>query len=499
MNLLIDWCYDYKGEAFERLLVELQVKYCAYFVDNKTDTKTFSEAIEYEQIYLYHSIDKFIQNQEKMIPLDSELLEKMSKYENTAMDIIYRWRRSISTREGYKDIKDIYYSFLRYWNDFIIKKEIQMVILSNLPHIPHFYIIYALSKIYNIPIVVQIKMGVLDNGLQNKYFATDIDRMDTFFFQNYNKIKDAYTNISEENIEIHEGYKEYFEEYSKYNNSIKRVIIYEPKKTIGEMSKLYLDRSKVYIKQKKYKILLNKMLYLVKTQWRSKQLLSYAERQESQPELNAKYVFFPLHFQPEATTLPHAGRYVDQLLIIQMVSAYLPDGVLLYVKEHPAFWKLKERYECVSEVRSKEFYDAIIKLNNVKLINHEYSSLDLIDNCCCVVTCTGTAGLEAAFKNKPILIFGNMVYSYLPGAYKINSSNDFKIAINKIFYGIAPAISKKDLLLFFKALENVSVTVGLSEGNIDNAYSRIKLNVSSMRTTEALLKYIKIVYLELCK
>jgi hypothetical protein len=52
------------------------------------------------------------------------------------------------------------------------------------------------------------------------------------------------------------------------------------------------------------------------------------------PIAGEQYVLYPIHFQPEASTLVQAPYYLDQAALIEDISKSLPVGYQLHVKEH---------------------------------------------------------------------------------------------------------------------------------------------------------------------
>lgn len=118
---------------------------------------------------------------------------------------------------------------------------------------------------------------------------------------------------------------------------------------------------------------------------------------------NTDYVFFPLHVDPEASTMVLAPDYTDQLHIIERLAKNLPIGMKLVVKEHaPMLGK-----------RPKGFYERIYKMPDVYLVNPLDDSKEIIKKSKLVTVITGTAALEAVMFGIPVMIFGGMFISNL--------------------------------------------------------------------------------------
>ena len=133
-------------------------------------------------------------------------------------------------------------------------------------------------------------------------------------------------------------------------------------------------------------------------------------------------IYFPLQAEPERTTLIQAPNYTNQIDVITNIVKSLPPGYELYVKEHPL--------NIFREWRSVCDYKKIMKLPNVKLIHPSVKSEDLIEKSSLVITISSTSGLEAAFHNKPSIIFADLDYSILPSVHKIKAIDELPHAIN---------------------------------------------------------------------
>jgi capsule polysaccharide modification protein KpsS len=130
----------------------------------------------------------------------------------------------------------------------------------------------------------------------------------------------------------------------------------------------------------------------------------------NQPDYARKYVYYPLHYQPEASTIVCAQKYEKQLFYIDSWAKSLPADTMLYVKEHYA----------VLGHRELSFYKELRKYPNVVLIDPLVDTFSLIKNSVAVTTLTGTAGWEAMLLRKPVFLGGRIFYEDAPGVIKVN-------------------------------------------------------------------------------
>ncbi|HSH03954.1 MAG TPA: hypothetical protein VLL52_15670 [Anaerolineae bacterium] len=113
------------------------------------------------------------------------------------------------------------------------------------------------------------------------------------------------------------------------------------------------------------------------------------------------YVLFPLHMNPEASTMIYAPNFVDQEIVIANLVKNLPLTHKLYVKEHPI----------MVGRRPRGFYDSLRQWPNVRVVIANADSFELIRYSDLVTVITGTMGWEAILMGKPVLTFGRCFYS----------------------------------------------------------------------------------------
>ncbi len=136
---------------------------------------------------------------------------------------------------------------------------------------------------------------------------------------------------------------------------------------------------------------------------------------------NERYVYFPLHLQPEMTTDALGHEYCDQLLAVEELLRRVPDDVFIYIKENP---------KQTAQMREESFYRRMQALPNIRFLDREIDSINLIKNSEAVATITGTAGWEALQMGKPVITFGSAWYRALPGAFQWHQDFDYQQVIN---------------------------------------------------------------------
>lgn len=120
-------------------------------------------------------------------------------------------------------------------------------------------------------------------------------------------------------------------------------------------------------------------------------------------EIPLRYMYFPLHYEPERTTNPDGGDFHDQMRCLAVLRSLIPADVEILVKEHPSQFNHRMKGHLG---RSPAFYEMIRNISGVLLVPLETSSAELIRGSESVASVTGTVALEAAILGKPSLVFG---------------------------------------------------------------------------------------------
>jgi len=163
-------------------------------------------------------------------------------------------------------------------------------------------------------------------------------------------------------------------------------------------------------------------------------------------ELPSKpFAYFPLQRVPEAAMLSRAPVYLNQQGLIQAISASLPAGYMLVVKDHP---------RC-NGIHSPRFYKGMSDLENVVVIESGFSNHEILDRCKLVITLAGTLGFQQLMKNKPVVMFGRKFYETLEGVIRIDDMNELPYRLKDILIGghqPDPNAMQRSLFAFVAAL-----------------------------------------------
>lgn len=130
--------------------------------------------------------------------------------------------------------------------------------------------------------------------------------------------------------------------------------------------------------------------------WREYRRLMRLDLQKLSDLEGRRFVYFPLHIEPEIALHGFSPEYFYQQTLIAAVSRDLPAGVFLAVKE------------AVGSIgrRPDHFYRQIAELKNVVLLDPWEIGIQCAQTSDAVVTICGTSGLEAVSGGKPVIAFG---------------------------------------------------------------------------------------------
>lgn len=417
---------------FQRCIISLETKDNADHYDTavyRCINYDISEHNRYSQICDFNDLE----------PLDKELLEAMKPYEQTAMQMLIRnYERNIYTMD---ESRAYYLHHLRFWNHIIKAEKINFICMCNIPHHTHDYIIYALGKLYNLSFCVCADTSIMPRLSIGSSFETLWEQNQT----------DYEVFRREKEIKLPEDIEHYYQALLYENKDLDHGVVHRgmsrkehirvrKKNFKRDFTWKYVWKSEITALKKGIKGYLNGggMAALRSIQEQSAQIFSIQKRGKvklksmrsvryynawtEEPPAGEKYVIFFLHLQPEATTLPQGGVFVEQELMIQILAAALEEqGICLYIKEH-----------FVQPYRNKRFYDELRGTRNVRLVHSDRDSKELAKNSIATASCNGTILLESIFNGKPTFIFGHTGFAKAPGVFELGSKAACEAALKEI-------------------------------------------------------------------
>jgi hypothetical protein len=151
------------------------------------------------------------------------------------------------------------------------------------------------------------------------------------------------------------------------------------------------------------------------------------EKLASPPKDGEPFVYYPLHFEPERTTVPEGRRLTDQPDVIRRLADALPAGWKVYVKEHPRQFR---RGVLWSKARNEDFYRRLAADSRIRLVSLDVSSEQLVAEARVAATITGTSGWEALSAGVPAIAFGYPWYRNAPGLRTVDGDADCRLCLD---------------------------------------------------------------------
>lgn len=299
---------------------------------------------------------------------------------------------------------------------YLTKENIELVIFDHTPHVGYDDVLYDLCQEFGIKtIILQSCVSPLTNI---PFLQYAFKKEDAITFQ---KMSKTYRQTDENLIENFNYKHCYMKGIQPYTLNIE-----QPQFKRHHFFTALLKSG--FSKKKFNKILQNYLKRTIKTNMSEQRkiplYLQYDENRKKYtqtPNYNEKFVYFPLHLQPELTTSVNGGIYCDQVLAIERLSKIIPDNWFIYVKENPK----QNEY-----MRGNLFFKRLHLIKNIKYIDVTVPSSELLQNCQFCATINGTASFESICGGKPTLIFGQVWWDFLPGIFKYKNNFNIEDLLN---------------------------------------------------------------------
>lgn len=431
----------------------------------------------------------------RLAAIDKKILGHLSPHES----MVYRMMEGFGL--SFRDRVQQYYSLLRYWIAVLELVKPDIVLFPVSPHVLYDYVLYLLCELRGIKTIMFqftslprliFATGSIEEGsspLVDKYQKllttpkSECVQLSKYSEEYMNNLlsagKGGMSPVLKYRLENDGNAKSKYNLYHRISQMVKRQTSNVSKAMLMIKVFLKLQRNSVDPKHKQmYKATGLQYLNSFFGEKRRKRLYGYYNRVSKEVTLDKPYVYVALHSQPERSTKPDGGVFIDQFLIVDMLSSMVPDGWEVYVKEHKGQYKFKR-----AELgRTKYFYDDIVSLHNVKMLPLSMESYELIDNAEAIATVSGSSGWEAVIRGKPAMVFGNAWYRGCEGVFHTTTKRACKDALEKISSGYN--VDRKKVKLFIKALETVGIEAYITR--IHEKITKIPYDQNVSRITEAI-------------
>ena len=330
--------------------------------------------------------------------------EKAHHYLYLFMNIDNRWNPSTELCTYVHNFNRL----LRIWHHVMKLNKIELMIMGNAPHAPIQFMAYVVAKSLGIKIILT----------EQNWFIKDR-------FMCFRSLDLIGCDYLDKNL----GFEERVSEKMGGFQKTPFFMAYMPDELLDSgrfrilptarrwlHPKIFLSKIKELNSMFLYKIL-EKLGYRTIDLYLDRCFRKHRNDQCKFFDREKKYVYFPLHLQPEMTTDTLGGIYEDQPLAIERLDQILPEGWCIYIKENP----IQTYYK-----RNIEFFKRLNLIPKETLVHPQTDTFDLIEHADFVATITGSAGWEAITAGKKCLCFGYAWYRSLAGVIRYTPGMTFE-------------------------------------------------------------------------
>lgn len=359
---------------------------------------------------------------------------------------------------GVEERKRLYYTLLRYWEGVIEMYKPEAMVFPALPHSIYDYILYELARQKNIKTVLFEGSVIGDRMLVSEDFRVGNPQLLSNSWRNLR----GKVDISNLSLDV----RKYYEKQRAHTVSKTapefRQTTYKAVEVLlsGRYSKAKIRerRQNTVIRSIKDLSFLKLLVRFFATRFGDNMKKEYTSL-EASADVSRDFVYVPLHYQPEQSTITQGDVFVDQRLMIEILSKTLPKDWLIYVKEHPYQWLA--RGTSFFSLRPSGYYRSLVRLPNVRLVPVNTNTYELIRHAKTVATVAGAAAWEAVMQGKGALIFGYVWFQHGPGIFKASDVETSREAFKTIQSG--HVVSEEELLAFLSVFDKVSFRGYLDE------------------------------------
>lgn len=451
----------------------------------KSIRKLFPSAVQHHYMDAVKGIPPDEMQNQELALLEPELIESLQDKENIALYMMER-NDSNSDSFSYRERLSFYYFLLRYWITILEKFEIDVVLFEEEPHQVNDYVLYLVCGIKNVQTMMIVR-SISNLGLIP---TARFEEGSKPLIREYKHLLETHKNGQK--VELMPAIEEYLQKLSGSYDRVLEEHLWDQidkVKDLQSRSNLFKDviNRLEYLGRKVSNFSLNveRLKYIVfgtyesdqkevgksitasqqsylKMLWYKRQTIArkkhnkeyYASVCTRNLELNRPYIFCALQYQPEKSTCPLAGRFVDQRLMVEMLAKLIPNDWTLLIKEHPSqFVSDYTRYG--EQFRSPQFYDDLLAFPNTKLVGLDTDMFKLIDNAEVVASVGGTVCWEAAVRGKTAISFAFAWFIGCEGIHLVKNSAELKEILEIVYSGLK--VDSEKVRLFAKAVSSLNV------------------------------------------
>jgi len=470
-RLLISSYQPYSVKVVQKLVDTLQWQPHVWFVADENRqliSEHFPAALQYDFFDVVKGrLPEGLSIHELDLPSPDEL-QWLAKYE---YNFIYMLERNDSNDSAfeYKERLAFYYHVIGLWKSVIAKYGIEVVLFEEEPHQAVDYGLYLVAKLLGITTVMTTRTISELGILPYHDFETGFPELN----RQYQALEHAFTERGDQGLAISDTIEAYFQKMNADYQTILKEHLWDQVEEYNKLaSKKKFNVPSVAEVLKKLSVAIDVGGRFIKnTPIRSDQYKAgysmmdshYSYREyvinkvkaigtkrnikraydalsvDSLADLPAgkKFIYVALQYQPEKSTCPLAGRFVDQRHLVKWLVSQLDDSWHILVKEHPSqFISSYTRFgECF---RTERYYQELAAIPNVSLLDLSLDSFKIMAACEAVASAGGTVCWEAIARGKPALSFAVSWFRPCHGVFYIDTLADLQQAMAQIESGFTP-------------------------------------------------------------
>lgn len=312
---------------------------------------------------------------------------------------------------SFDDRRAMFFEHCSFWYSYLIERRVNHILFIDVPHEPSAFVLYSLACQLQLKTLILFheKSGLAQRDGRIRRLGTEREpsSLDTHRFFAASSIVNIagrkLRNVPRVDAETHNELampSSLLLPRTYSDGQVADVAVARQRKSLLAS---WIETQRRRLKYGLHLTVANTLARVYQRRW-----MKFLVRHGTVPGPSEEFALYYLAYQPEASTSPRAGVFVEQFIGVQLAAHALKGRLPLYVREHPDQFSRRRS-------RQGSLVAALAKREGFRLLKPGLSSDWCLERAALIIGPPGSMGIAAWRRGIPLIQLGASVLTSAPG------------------------------------------------------------------------------------